>query len=359
MKGLHIIGGQQRLARSLLSNDQHWYDYQKGLVVHVDLETGHSATCIEYVSPSEACAAGDPILFKAGTLHDDRLYVCTQTEILIYALPRFEQVGYISLPCFNDVHHVCPTPEGNLLIANSGLEMVLEITPTGQMLREWNVLGEAPWEHFSKTIDYRKGVSTKPHRAHPNYVFFVDRDIWVTRFEQKDALCLTQPDRRIHIGIERVHDGILSGGLLYFTTVNGNVVVANPHTLKVEEVIDLKQINEEGTLLGWCRGILVDDDKIWVGFSRIRPTKFRENVSWVRLGFKRTLPTHVTCYDLRRKVQVLEINMEPYGLNAIFSVFGAAGSVIDSKIEYGERARSVVDPIREPPLHREPERTIP
>lgn len=320
MKSLYVIGGQQRAYRSLLADDQNWYDYQKGLILQVDPTSGDSEVWVEYVSPPQACAEGDPVLFKSGTVQGNKLYVCTQTEALIYSLPYFELVGYVSLPCFNDVHHVRPTAEGHLLVANSGLEMVLEVTLEGEILREWNVLGEDPWTRFSRAIDYRKGINTKPHRAHPNHVFYIGDDIWVTRFEQKDAVSLTRPGRRIDIGIERVHDGLLHEGLLYFTTVNGNVIIVNPGTLKIEEVVNLNEMHEEDTLLGWCRGIMIDGANIWVGFSRIRPTKFREAVSWVRVGFKRSLHTHVACYDLIGRRCITEIDLETHGLNAVFSI---------------------------------------
>lgn len=324
MKSLYVIGGQQSSPRSLLANDQTWYKYKKGVILRVDTENGNGELCTEYVSPPAARAEGDPVLFKAGSIQDDKLYVCTQTEILVYKLPHFEQVNYISLPCFNDVHHVRPTPEGNLLVANSGLEMVLEIKPDGQVLREWNVLGEEPWQRFSRELDYRKGINLKPHQAHPNYVFYVCEDIWVTRFEQKDLLCLTRPQRRLYVGIERVHDGVLHQGRIYLTTVNGKLVVANPNSLEIEEVVDLNTMHDEDTLLGWCRGLMLEQDKAWVGFSRIRPTKFRETVSWVRLGFNQALPTHIACYDLTQRRCLAEIDVESYGVNAVFSIFPAS-----------------------------------
>jgi hypothetical protein len=321
LKSLYVIGGQQRSPRSLLSQNQSWYDYKRGIILRVDLENGNTKICVDYVSPSEVRSESDPVLFKSGTIWNNKLYVCTQTEVLIYLLPHFDLDGYISLTCFNDVHHVRPTPEGNLLVANSGLEMVLEITPEGEVVREWSALGEDPWTRLSKAIDYRKGISTKPHRSHPNYLFYIDDHIWVTRFEQKDAICLTSPDRCINIGIERVHDGIVYQDRIYFTTVNGHLVIANPNTLKIEEVIDLNTMNEEGVLSGWCRSILIDGALIWVGFSRIRPTKIRENVSWIRTNFKQSRPTHIACYDLHRRCRVSEKNMELHGLNAIFGIF--------------------------------------
>jgi hypothetical protein len=322
MRSLYVTGGQQRTGRPLAASAADWYEYQKGLILEVIPETGEVHRRVEYVSSPWACAEENPqILFKSGTVVDDRLYVCTQTEVLIYTLPEFRQAGYLSLPCFNDLHHVRPTPAGTLLVANSGLDMVLELTPGGRVLNEWSVLGEEPWRRFSRAIDYRKGVSTKPHPAHPNYVFTLGDDVWATRFQQQDAICLTRADRRIPIGIERVHDGVLHEGQLFFTTVNGSVVIANPASLKVEEIVDLTSMHDPDTLLGWCRGILLDGTKAWVGFSHIRPTKLRENLAWVMRGFRQVLPTRLACYDLVRRSCVAEIDLQTHGLNAVFSIF--------------------------------------
>jgi hypothetical protein len=320
---LYVMGGQQRELQRLMPGPG-WYEYQKGLIVRVDAGTQGATLCADYVSPTDAVAEGTPpILFKCGSREGDRLYACTQTEVLVYALPSFERVGYVSLPSFNDVHHVRPTREGTLLVASAGLDLVLEVTLDGRTLNSWNVLGEEPWERFSPEIDYRKVVSTKPHRSHPNYVFCLGEEIWATRFEQKDAICLNRPDRRIDIGLERVHDGVPHEGFVYFTTVNGNLVVVNAQTLKVDEVINLNQMHSEGDLLGWCRGVLVSGNLVWIGFSRVRPTKFTENVRWITHGFKRSLPTHIACYDLTKRQCVREIDLEPYSLSAVFSILPA------------------------------------
>jgi hypothetical protein len=105
--------------------------------------------------------------------------------------------------------------------------------------------------------------------------------------------------------------------------VNGCIYVVDASTLTVERVIDLNQMHSDDTLLGWCRSLLVDGDRMWVGFSRIRPTKWRENVGWVMRGFKDARPTHIACYDLSKSECVAEIDVEPMGLNVVYSIFPA------------------------------------
>jgi hypothetical protein len=323
MKKLIIAGGMQK--KNALRKEE-WHQYEKGLILLFDFETNSISKCMEYISPADACPAEDPsIIFTAGSINNNRLYICTKTEILIYRVDDFKLKGYISLPCFNDVHHVIPTSNSSLIIANTGLDMVVVVNEEGEILKEWNVLGNDPWDKYSMDIDYRKIITTKPHESHPNYVFMIENDIWVTRFEQKDAVCITDMNKRINIGVEKPHDGNVFNGLIYFTTVDGHIVIANKATFEIEEIINLNEIDKKDKNLGWCRGLLIEKGKVWVGFSRLRPTKFRENLSWLRHGFEKvgvfnTLPTRIAYYDIENKKLLREINLEEYGLNAIFSI---------------------------------------
>lgn len=321
---LYVAGGQQRSLRPLSAVGQDWYEYRKGILIELDTGSGRAETHLEYVSPPEAAEVDSPrILFKSGTLVGDELFLCTQTEVLVYRVPDFELISYVSLPMFNDVHHVRPTPNGTLLVANTGLDTIVEITRVGEVVHIWNVLGEDPWARFSPDVDYRMVKTTKPHRAHPNHLFYVGEEPWATRFEQRDAVSLVDARRRIPIGLERIHDGLVHDGKVYFTTVDGKIAIADLTELRVVDIIDLTDSHPPDMLLGWARGLLIDWPYAWVGFSRIRPTKFRENVGWVLQGLKRDFGTHVGCYDLRTRESLGQFNVEQLGLSAIFGIYPA------------------------------------
>ena len=329
MAGLYLLGGRQR--KLLLKSEQEWNLYESALILHLDTETGKVRTCVEYQSPASARANDNSsVVFKSGTLIGNTLYSCTSTEVLIFKLPQFERVGYVSLPCFNDVHHVTPSADGSLLAASTGLDMVIKFNTAGEVLAEWCVLEEEPWSRFSRTVDYRKVESTKPHLSHPNFVFQLEEELWVTRLRQRDAVCLNKPapnkaGKRIDIGVQSPHDGLVSGNRIYFTTVDGRIVTVDRHTLQVSSIVDLKGFSNPNTLLGWCRGLLpVDDRTIWVGFTRVRKTKIAENVLWVRSVFREGMteaPTHIALYDTARGRSLQEFDLEPHGINIIFSIF--------------------------------------
>ena len=331
---LYILGGRQR--KPTLNMPEEWNQYEAALVLEVDTRTGSAQVRSEYETPPAARATDrSSVLFKAGALLGDKMYTCTSTEVLVYDLPKFTVVNYVSLPCFNDLHHVVPDSVGNLLVTSTGLDLIVNLDPSGTVLHEWNVLGENPWGKFSRDVDYRKVETTKPHRSHPNFVFEVDKKIWVTRFEQRDAICLNEPRKRIDIAIEAPHDGHVRGKYIYFSTVDGHLVIAGRDSLRVERAVDLNAIDGTEMLLGWCRGLLcVDPDKFWVAFTRIRRTKFQQNLFWLNHALRKrmlTKPTHIALYDISAGTCLREINLEEHGMNVVFSILPAVRAAAESR----------------------------
>jgi hypothetical protein len=323
MEPLWVVGGEQRIT---FREQKEWHSYKTALVVRIG-DDGVERV-LEYQSPPEHCPDETPShTFKSATFEGDTAYLCTQTEVLVCSFPDFAIRKVLSLPCFNDLHHVAPGPQGTLFVAVTGLDAVAEISLDGELIRLVDVLGGDPWDRFSRDIDYRKVPTTKPHRAHPNYVFFLDGRPWVTRFEQRDAVPLDRsPDERFAIGIEGIHDGHVHEGRLFFTSVNGCLISFDLAT-GVKQGLDLNTLMEPGDdrPLGWCRGLLLEEGRAWVGYSRIRYTRLRKNLSWIRHGFResehhRNRPSRIALYDLERPRLLREIDLEPAGMNAVFSI---------------------------------------
>jgi hypothetical protein len=324
---LYILGGCQKRRYFRPADEER--RFERAIVLRLDTNTETSRRVIQYQTSPKAKAHPDSSdLFTSGTLNGRRLYVCTYTEVLIYELSNFSQICCISLPCFNSIHHVCPTRRSSLLVANTGLDMVLEIALDGTVLREWNVLGEKLWSRYSRDIDYRK-ISTKPHLSHPNFVFELFDEVWTTRFRQKDAICLTRPMQQIRIDVEGPHDGLLHDGLIYFTTVDGHLVIIDSRSLKAVSVVDLKQFHGypfSGP--AWCRGILViNPNLVCVGFTRIRKTALMQAANWIKHGFREVdAPTHVAIFDLVERQCLKAIDLEPRGINILFGILDAGAN---------------------------------
>jgi hypothetical protein len=328
---LWVVGGEQRGVRHWTKE---WNLYKRGLVVKV--ENGLVSRVLEYQSPPEHCPDElASIVFKAATIKGDTAYLCTQTEVLICDFPSFAVRNVISLPCFNDLHHVTVAPDGRLFVTVTGLDAVAELERDGSLVRLKSVIGGSVWDRFSQNVDYRKVPTTKPHQSHPNYVFFLDGRPWVTRFEQRDAVPLdgkSSGREPIHLGLDGVHDGHVAAKHVYFTAVNGFVLRFDLTTGQMQ-TFDLNAMR--GTyrdrLLGWCRGILPIGTSVWVGLTRIRYTVLRHNLDWVRRGFRDSdryppAPTRIACYDLAQRQFAGDINLEGAGMNTVFSIHHQASA---------------------------------
>lgn len=314
---LIVVGGRQRAPSGVREIGDGWYGYGAGVVVEV--ADGRATEARTYHSPEGTHGPDDPVLFKSGTVAGDRIHLCTQTEILDLVGSDLRVERHLSLPFFNDVHHVLPTPSGTRLVAVSGTESVVEVADDGTVVDAWHTLGGDPWERIHDARDLRIGVELKPHRSHPNHLFRMGDEVWVARFEQRDAISLDDPSRQITIGEERIHDGVVHGDRVWFTTVNGFVAEVDRDTLQLVALHALDDGLGDDEALGWVRGLWMGDDHAWVGFSRIRFTKVRARLSFLRTG-QRSRPTRVARYSLPDWRLEATVDVEPAGCNAVFTV---------------------------------------
>src|SRR4030095_9690570 len=97
---------------------------------------------------------------------------------------------------------------------------------------------------------------------------------------------------------------------------------------RVTRCCDLNMMYDGSRSLGWARGLeVLDEDHIVVGFSRLRPTKWKQNIQWVKNQLGGTasavFPTRIAMFDIRRGRLCWEVNLEPAGMNAVFSIHRA------------------------------------
>jgi hypothetical protein len=325
MDPLYIVGGEQK---DNLKEHHEWHMHRAGSVLRLDPDTRSVEKVIEYQSPPDVCPEKDPsFLFKSSTLSRSSLYTCTSTEVLVYDFPSMSLRQQISHPCFNDLHHVNVDDHGAMYVANTGLDQVVKLAASGDVEHIWSVLDDGnPWSRFSPEIDYRKVATTKPHAAHPNYTFLLDGDVWATRCKQRDAVCLTTPGRRFQVGATDavIHDGVVRDSGIYFTQVDAHLIRVNRESLEVEETIDLSEMMSGLRKPGWTRGLhVVDDERVIVGFTRMRPTKWSNNLSWVKLNELRylyRLPARVCLFNLRERRMEWEVPLQKFGMTTVFSV---------------------------------------
>jgi hypothetical protein len=317
---LFVLGGHQILERT--SGCREWR-FDEALLVRLDTKTGLAEVVFRYRTPAALCPADEPsVLFKAGSWDGNHLLLCTQTDVV--RLDPFEMrvCEHYSHPWLNDVHHVARI-DGRLHVVSTGLDCVLVLDRDGQVSEVRGALDEDPLQRRDPAVDWRLVPTTKPHAAHPNFVFRTRHGLWLTRFEQRDAICLDDRARRIPLGDSPPHDGLVRDGQLWFTRVDGHVLVADPETCRVVDDYDLRASDFGPEPLGWCRGLHVEDGVAFVGYSSLRSTRWKENLRWLKPGFAGRRPTRVVALELATRQNLAEWELEPLGLQTIFAVLPA------------------------------------
>ncbi len=320
---LLLTGGVTRPFSGVLGEA---YYSKYGVLGQLDLSSSAFEVLLRHDASRSVTALGPGAThLTSGTRTEDRLYLCSRTEVMIYHWPGLRRIRRISHPWFNDVHHVTEI-NGELFVASTGLDAILRFDLNGQLLSAHHALGYGVWYRRDPDVDYRKVANTKPHDSHPNYIFSLEGNVWVTRFEQKDAARLDDLNEKIALDVERVHDGHLINGKLYFTSVNGCIIIVDPQRRRKIDVIDLNEIDDRGKPLGWCRGIHVAGDIAYVGFSKLRSTRFEKNLRWVknlatgRTPDKEPLPARIAAYDIAERKLLKEFVLPEDAINTVFSI---------------------------------------
>ncbi|MET0025177.1 MAG: hypothetical protein ABW085_13015 [Sedimenticola sp.] len=307
--------------------------YESANLLRLNLNTGDVELLIEKNKGNKNYPDEYPNLqFTAGCVHADDLWLSTDTEIINYSYPSLEEKRVISHSSFNNIHSVTYIDD-LLWITSTGLDTVVVAEPqTGKIVELINAEEKPLWHRFSPEVDYRKVHSTRPHDCHPNYVFKYDGDYWVTRCKQEDAVCLSDNSKRINISGDNktisVHDGIVWTDKVYFTSVDGCIVIADPKSHAVEETIDICKENNLNRM-GWCRGMHIDADGfIYLGFSSIRKTRQTKKLAWLGNKVDEVLgkTACMVVYDSNKREIVRKYDIEHKYLDAIYSVLPEPGA---------------------------------
>ncbi|TVQ92683.1 MAG: hypothetical protein EA397_05875 [Deltaproteobacteria bacterium] len=261
------------------------------------------------MSPVSLAIQGDHAGVTA--LVGEELWVPTRRAIVVLDPCTFRVIRHIDHPLFHDLHSVTDLGAGEVLVTSTGNELLLTLTTEGD-LRDVMTLGEPR----DLDRDYR-GLpydEFKPHRVHPNHVTLWQGRRLVTGL--RSATCTDLDDRsyQISFGGRMPHDGRLREGSLWFTTTCGSLVQIEPSRRTV--VLDLRIVDLSGgeKLLGFCRGIEIEEDRIWVGLSRVRWSRWRSVAgdAWRALAGRPT-PARVVEIDLSRRCVVRTFDLPDAG----------------------------------------------
>ena len=294
---------------------------RRAAVVLIDWDSKQIVRELYYVSPPEHAPPPGHMTFSHGQLDGRRLFVPTATELVSIDLDRWRVESTISRREFNDVHHALDCGE-RIYVCNTGLQAVCELSPRGDLNAMWGTNGSHPWEEYEPDADYR-AVNTKPHAIHPNHLFLIGEDLWVTRFYPCDAVLVRDHARRMKIDVGNPHDGFFDGEHVYFTTTNGHVVACDAETGERVRDVDLYAHDHRRRERAWCRGLaLIDRARAFVGMTQLRATKWKNMAHRLLLDGKARLPSRIALYDLddSRLVDEMHFTGRWEGA-AIYSIF--------------------------------------
>lgn len=300
--------------------------YHQAVLLELDIESGTYKSVFEKHDGGKNYPAEHPnIQFTAGCINGSTLWLPTDTEIYELGLPDYKIKQIISHPCFQNIHSVHVFND-ELVVTSTGLDNIVFIDRSeGSISRIENAEGLDPWHRFSQETDYRQVHSTRPHDCHPNYVFELGKELWVTRCKQEDAVCLTDTSQSLDItrnDAVSVHDGIPWGNTIVFTRVDGLLVLFNADTGTYIETLD--PFNDRANRpLGWCRGLCSTGNILYMGYSKIRKTKLVDKLKFLSRGnYKYSSGNNalIVAYDMEQK-KVIDTYETPAGMiDAIYGV---------------------------------------
>jgi hypothetical protein len=158
---LLVTGGEQR-------ENAAWHEafhhYRKGVLAEVDFETRSVERTYEHVTAPEHRSDPMPsIVFKSATLANGRLYLSTETEVLVLSYPELRPLRHLTHPAFNDVHHVVPWQDG-LMVVSTGLDVVIVFDAEYRAVQFPPVLGYTTESSSETTCTSRPSTVTLPSR---------------------------------------------------------------------------------------------------------------------------------------------------------------------------------------------------
>jgi hypothetical protein len=296
--------------------------------VIVSLATKSGYVLIDHMTPATILPSlfVPNLTFKSGSLTNTSLLVTTEREILEIDLRSSEVVTHISSPEFNDLHHVIEF-DNRLAAVDAGRDVVFLMSRKGEIesIVDVGATPGAPIPRSPGTMDYRR-ISTKPHAFHANFIQLLHGRILVTRCSSGDVVSPTMSNYRLPVADDLIHDGQWYDSLLWFTTVRGQLIGADPEELKVVERLDLHTIAGTHGGTGWCRGLWIKDDIAAVGFSALRQTRTRAFVRRAihpSFGDRSTGVTRIELFQLSSRRHLATLTLEDWGLDSIFSILEA------------------------------------
>ncbi len=312
-------------------------DRGDGWLVELDVDRPAPREVVRFEPPAPLRVPGKG--FTGGAwLPDGRLALCASAAICLVADGAV--VDLWASPGFNDLHGLAADGD-RVWVVNTGLDAVeifdlggrfvgaLALEPHWLASRRMN--GQTPsraaWPglldaRWSGTLpdftpeapagDYYRDNGAPfarrrvRDRLHPNHVALVDGRPWITCLAP--SAVIDGVDFRIRARFDAPpHDGLPRGDRIWFTRVDG--VVEARALDDPARCVERHDVSAAAQIFGWCRGLHVTDELLWVGFTEMRrPARF----AWSRAPLTATA-TAVVCLDRKSSALVRRFDLDDGG----------------------------------------------
>lgn len=163
----------------------------------------------------------------------NRFFVASMRDNKIIILDKnLNLLGELKNPLFNDIHSVnFGYEKKSILIANTGLDSILEIDLQGETVYEWSALENGySQDCFGKTRTIRKGVNhnktdypTLYQTTHLNSAIYLDKDtIVASLFHQGEVVSINKKNNKVN----KIIEGLKSPHSIYKLNHN-HLMVSN------------------------------------------------------------------------------------------------------------------------------------
>jgi len=323
-------------------------------LAEVDLARGDSRIARRFEPPSSLVVPdkGFTGATWTGAPRQSELVVCAFNALHRFDGQTLQLRGTLHQPDMNDLHAVC-CDDGRLLVANTGLDAIDVYTIDGRYMGGYRsepswLLAErwagrtpsradhermlaggwdgaaiafedsAPLDRYYSTDGGLPIVRRKLRDyVHPNHVAVVGHQVLVTRLADRRVVDVN--------GFKEVlqapappHDGELDGDRFWLTCVDGRVLsYAIDRAGVTSRVTTEVDASVQSGCYGWCRGLLVTEEHLVVGFTAIRRVP---QYPWRHHPFEDTT-TEVVVLDKRTLRLVTRVAIGPSDRHAkIFDI---------------------------------------
>lgn len=294
----------------------------------LDTVTGQKEQVFYQETVAERAVNGKGITGLAW-LKEGLLIACDFNQVWLIKSSDYSVTALLQDDEFNDLHQLS-IDSNQILVSNTGRDSVdvldcnLRFNTRYDMLSNselndrlsgnYKIRGEYYDRPQQNSEFFRRKV---PDKYHINHSVMVDGRLLITCFKQKILIDALTGEVVSNEFDTQPHDGFVHDDSIWVTTVAGKVYRAPlAFPLLFVEVIDIADI---GPFKGWCRGLAIINNRIFIGITAVK--QITERTAWL------TVPAAET------KTGIYQLNLNSMAVENFFDFTNRDGSRIFTFIQ--------------------------